>query len=252
MKKVAAFFLVLCGCYANPIVLSSSPTLVIISSPDVGVIQTQEVGQSVVATKSHVMESSIEIRSPTTFGKREGDSTAWTCALTVPPSTAMQRGIYEKNRKGRMVFADCYGPLIASSTEPNGLPSGGCMGETVMIDVCQNTEDMSFFMVYPRSPSGKVEIPLLQDFDHLETHQTILDEESSILAEVRYDGLSGDVLQFTYIKYGADSGPPTHSQSLEYRVSDSSIFEFQSLRLEIIDATESMLTYRVLSGLDVE
>lgn len=252
MKKLAAFYLVLCGCYANPIVLSSSPTLVIISSPDDGVIQSQEVGQSVVAIKSHVMESSIEIRSSTTFGKREGDSTAWTCAMTVPPSTAMQRGIYEKEKKGRTIVADCYGPLTASATEPNGMPSGNCQGITIMIDVCQNTEDMSFFLVFPNSPTGKIETSLLQDFENLETHQTILDEDSSILAEVRYDGRSGDVIQFTYIKYGDDSGPPTHSQSLEHRVSDSSIFEFQGLRLEILDATESMLTYRVLSSLDVE
>ncbi len=244
MKKIGFFFLLLTGCSANPVVPLTSPETITSSLPEVGVIQTQELGGRIASISSYDRELVLEVLYPTTFGKKEDDTTAWTCGLTIAPTSAYQRGTYEKERKGKKISADCFGPLIAGLTEPDGIPSDNCWGQTGFIDVCRNNEDMTFFVVYPYSLMGRVEIPLLQDLDNLEVHEAASDRSTYILADVIYDGLSNESLQFTYNEYAPESSRPVSSLKFSFNALTASTIEIKELRFEIINMTGTALTYR--------
>jgi len=74
--------------------------------------------------------------------------------------------------------------------------------------------------------------------------QTISDEEKLI-----YRGKSGSLLEFSYNKTSNNDSQPDILMTIKHDLNNSKEMRFGDARLEIIDATNESITYRLLSSL---
>jgi hypothetical protein len=66
--------------------------------------------------------------------------------------------------------------------------------------------------------------------------------------EIIYRGRSGSVLSFVYRELRDDQSYPSLSLDFQIDITDSSAFGLRGARVEVIEATNSRLTYRVISS----
>lgn len=247
MRIVLIFAIIFIGgCSANPIVLVDTTKIVAVNFPDAGTIHQAGLGQRVAARGVHRTTLALEVLKPATFDKKEGEASLWTCGLTTAPSTAAQRGVYNKVQKGQQITANCFGPFYASSTDASGVVTSNCRGETAMVDICHNNVDQSYFMVYPPSPTGKVVLPLEQDFDHFRSMEMIVESDANFLSEFIYGGRYEEKVKFVYREFSNNNRRPDFTQEVEYDLSKSLEIRFRDLRIEIIEATNSEIKYKLL------
>ena len=74
----------------------------------------------------------------------------------------------------------------------------------------------------------------------------------SQLKELLYDGKSGTTIRFSYREFAATDGGaiarPAFTQDLTYDLAEDKIIGFQSVRIEVEEATNSHIIYKVLSS----
>ena len=66
--------------------------------------------------------------------------------------------------------------------------------------------------------------------------------------ELIYNGRSGDTLKFLYREFSGDFMRPPFSQEVQYDLNDSNIIGFRGVRIEVINASNTELEYRVQSS----
>lgn len=66
--------------------------------------------------------------------------------------------------------------------------------------------------------------------------------------ELIYNGRSGDSLKFLYREFSGDMLRPPFSQEVQYDLNESQTIGFRGVRIEVIDATNTQLRYRVISS----
>jgi hypothetical protein len=66
--------------------------------------------------------------------------------------------------------------------------------------------------------------------------------------ELIYNGRVGDNLKFLYREFSGDLMRPPFSQDVQYDLNESTTIGFRGARIEIIDATNTRLQYRVISS----
>jgi hypothetical protein len=65
--------------------------------------------------------------------------------------------------------------------------------------------------------------------------------------ELVYNGRAGDVLKFLYREFLSDTARPPFTQEVQYDLKAGNTIGFKSARIEVIDATNTSITYRVLA-----
>lgn len=63
-----------------------------------------------------------------------------------------------------------------------------------------------------------------------------------------YNGKVGDTIKVGYREFSSAAARPPFSTEVEYDLAHSGVIAYKSARIEVLDATETSLTYRVLSG----
>jgi hypothetical protein len=66
--------------------------------------------------------------------------------------------------------------------------------------------------------------------------------------ELIYNGRSGDTLKFLYREFSGDMMRPPFSQDVQYDLTESSTIGFRGARIEVLDATNTQLRYRVMTS----
>lgn len=66
--------------------------------------------------------------------------------------------------------------------------------------------------------------------------------------ELIYNGRSGDTVKFLYREFAGDLARPPFSQDIQYDLKDGMTVGFKGARIQIVDASNTKLTYRVLSS----
>lgn len=246
--RIVLFFVILSigGCYANPIVPMDTSKSVVVDFPDAGTVRQAGLGQRVAAKGAHRAILELEVVETATFGKKEGERSLFICGFTTAPSTATQRGVYEKVQKGQQITANCFGPFLASGTEADGAVTSNCRGETVMVDICHNNADQSYFIVYPNHVSGRPVVPLEQDLDHFRTKEVIVESDANFLSEFIYGGRYEEKVKFVYREFSNSNNRPDFTQEVEYDLSESPEIRYRDLRIEIIEATNLEIKYKLL------
>ena len=73
-------------------------------------------------------------------------------------------------------------------------------------------------------------------------------KQDSFRQELIYNGRSGSTVHFTYRELNDSLMRPAFSQEASYDLSDSNVIGFKGARIEIIEATNTKLKYKVLSS----
>lgn len=66
--------------------------------------------------------------------------------------------------------------------------------------------------------------------------------------ELIYNGRSGETVKFLYREFSGDYARPPFSQDVQYDLKDGNTIGFKGARIEIIEASNTRLSYRVLSS----
>jgi len=65
--------------------------------------------------------------------------------------------------------------------------------------------------------------------------------------ELIYNGRTGDAVRFLYREFANDMARPAFSQDVQYDLREGSTVGFKGARIEVLDATNVNIKYRVLS-----
>jgi len=84
--------------------------------------------------------------------------------------------------------------------------------------------------------------------DNYELTEIEIEDEPGFRQELIYSGRSGDTISFLYREFSQDLIRPDYSQEMQYDLTGGAIVGFKSVRLEIIEATNTEVTYKVLQG----
>ena len=69
---------------------------------------------------------------------------------------------------------------------------------------------------------------------------------SNFKQELIYNGRVGDGLKFIYREFTENLARPSFTQSVQYDLSKSNIIGFKTVEIEIIDATNTDISYKVI------
>lgn len=73
-------------------------------------------------------------------------------------------------------------------------------------------------------------------------------ERPSFMQELIYNGRSGDVLKFLYREYYSDHLRAPFTQEIQYDLNDGNLIGFKGVRIDVVEASNTRIRYRVLSS----
>ena len=75
--------------------------------------------------------------------------------------------------------------------------------------------------------------------------EAIADENGAFRAEIIYSGIAGNTMRAVYREYVNDLARPAFTQELQYDLSQSKSFNYKSVSVDVLNATNSYVEYRV-------
>ncbi|MDC1329462.1 immunoglobulin domain-containing protein [Pseudomonadales bacterium] len=234
--------LILGGCASSPITSLDLTNTEIVDFPNIGIPQTRNLGERLVAKGIRTTGKALQISKSTVFGKKEGEAAIMTCAWSVAPSTQFYKGLWSKNGEP---LADCYGPFPLQVTQADGGTNFNCPGTLVMGDVCQDRDTENFFAAVVT-----IRQDLKQSSRNLSITEKVSTSQTSFIQELLYNGRVGSNLKFIYREFSDDMIRPAFSQEVQYDLSKSDEIGFKSVRMEVLDATNTVLKYKLLSNFE--
>lgn len=225
------------GCASSPITPVSTTTSEIIDYPEIGAVVIANLGEKLVAKGIRTTGPSLTVTRMTVFGKKQTDKTLF-CAFTVHPSSAFEIGVYQTEFR----TAQCFGPFTVHQTNPDGTTGMNCRILTTG-NICRDPSDGSYFVLTPH-----VHAELKEDDSTLEIGTAVIEQEANFVQELIYNGRVDDNLKFIYRELSGNLVRPAFTQEVQYDFDASSIVGFQKLRLEILKADNTNITYRVLTS----
>lgn len=235
---IVVAFLTMTGCSVSPIKPFDQTSKINIDYPSVGERVTKGLGERLVAKGVQTTGEAIEITKTTRFNKAEGETSIVTCALTVQPGSVFKRGLYENESRR----ADCYGPVSSQLTLADGSTSWSCPGETRVGDICLDRLGKYFFSVF------NYQAELRQDLGNIRKVKKVVEHQENFTQEFIYNGRIGDYLKFIYREFSGSIARPAFTQEVQYDVSIQHIVGFKSLRLEVIEASNTEISYRLINN----
>ena len=133
---------------------------------------------------------------------------------------------YEYGKKGFVIQCSEYSKSIGIHISPDGTVGSGWINPPATI-VIQAENKWTKEPLFVKTES--------------------VTEEGSFAAELIYSGLSQDTIRISYREFSGDLARPAFYQELIYDLSESKRITFRSIVLEIIEATNSSLTFKVIA-----
>lgn len=182
--------------------------------PETNNINNSEIGITLVTTEKGHMYKAIKMQKD----------------VTVNPMY-----ISKKIKKGDLFIHDTY---------------------TLKYELYKNPSDLTYGIAIPKS-GGKVILYTKSGLGVKFVNTNATFDYSEILVPVPqkdyfkqefiYNGRVGNALKFTYREFVDDLARPAFTQELQYDLSESNIIGFRGLRIEVINASNTKIEYKVLS-----
>ncbi|WP_298899938.1 hypothetical protein [uncultured Psychroserpens sp.] len=133
---------------------------------------------------------------------------------------------------------------------------------TEKYDLYSNTADLTFGIAIPKNGNDNPLVYLTSfsgtGLSYKNTKKTIEYKKTSVPVKQKnyfkqefiYNGRVGNGLKFIYREYVEDYARPAFTQDLQYDLSESKIIGFRGLRIEVLNATNTEIKYKVLNHFD--
>lgn len=119
--------------------------------------------------------------------------------------------------------------------------------------VCKSKSDNVFYLVGQNVNSycfyGDYRLPIMNSLpsESVSTVQKSFASDTQRKSELIYNGRVGDALRFIYREFYNDMARPSFTQEIQYDLGISTIVGFKSAKLEILEATNTKISYQVIS-----
>lgn len=114
-----------------------------------------------------------------------------------------------------------------------GREASATIGEAFLVDQNGSVEKVKTWVGIIKSPDGwKVEERYSQDF---------------VRKELLYSGKSGATIEVSYREFRGGFAAPAFFQNLKYDLTDSKVIRFQRFSIEVLQADNQTIKYRILS-----
>jgi hypothetical protein len=120
--------------------------------------------------------------------------------------------------------------------------------------VCKSKKDNAFYVVGQNVMGsdcfyGDHRLPIMNALPNalVSTVQKSFASDTQRKSELIYNGRVGDALRFIYREFYNDMARPSFTQEIQYDLGISKIVGFKSARLEILEASNTKISYQVIS-----
>jgi hypothetical protein len=226
MKKKPLFLaLLLASCAPPPSVAPEAPTYIDTSEPKVGETVTAQVGDPVVTMSHGISRAAIQFLADCSFSEKRDMPGTGTVNFLVRGGVVFPRMNTTNGVPGYCGVTEQNTPLIGN----------------VAVNHCVAVSDQSL-VPFPNSQM------IVQSNCRVDRQTLERDAPDSVKKELLYDGRSGTTLRLSYREFVRDMARPAFTQELTYDLRDDRVVGFRGARLEVIDANNTSIRYRVLSG----
>lgn len=221
---VAASAMLLSACVSAQAIM---PTTQIIDAPSLNEVTTAELGETVVEKGRLRTFEGLLLRNQLQWG----DSFILT-KFIVSPGRLRAR---QQDKKFVYYYSDNMTSTDAIlGTSP--YPTGG---------LCRARDGSGPVRGFIRAGRCNMNWNVTPDVEETQIYDL---DSPGFRQELIYNGRSGDTLKFLYREFSGDMMRPPFSQEVQYDLSESSVVGFRGARLEIVNATNTELQYRVISS----
>jgi hypothetical protein len=210
---IAAITLLLAGCASSWSTLP--PRMDRLTSYSLGEPQTVSVGEPIVAVGNINVEPAYRVTDRYVPPRAGGGDAA-----------ALEPGMVL-----RAHATDAAGRVLLHRVDPS---------TTIVLNADGLIESWGFGANHRSfKPSNRPETPIFVP------HELPIGE-GSFKAEIIYSGMDGQTVRATYREFVDDMARAAFFQDLNFNLAESRIVGYRSLRIEILEATNSAITFRVL------
>ena len=218
-----ATLILVSGCATQKTIIA--PSLTIIDMPKLGEERTSELGETLVEKGKVYTYDGVRLENTVSAG--DGFILK---KFTLQPCS-MKANMYDDDRIYYTTDKlEVYDALLGTHMQIGGL----AISKSESKQISFHTNGIAVLTPSPEPILTKVKITDL--------------ERPNFRQELIYNGRSGDTLKFLYREYTSEILRAPFSQDVQYDLKDGKTIGFKGARLEIIDATNIKLKYRVLSS----
>ena len=247
MKKILTCFFVaasLAGCASKPEWIFQEKSLSVVDEiefPEVGILVTGALGETLVAKGFNSFTPALRTKRAITLQERSGFGGR---VYLLSNSELFKKNIFIHTKSSTVL--ECYYGVVYTEDHYNYItpepPREGC----AIVELPEGKLETGFRAV-SRSPN-----PGMGDYTPLDPSGlekfTKLDKLSdTYVQEFIYNGRLGNQVKFIYREFSGDYIRPAFTQEVQYDLSLSSEIGFRELRLHIEEASNTSITYRVIT-----
>jgi len=221
MKKallaLSAVF-ILAGCTTTPS-RRIEPEIIDISDPKIGVETTRTIGETLVSEGSRIEAYGLEMLSPALDG-------------------CVSKGLYRQTESSAEF--DRFDPITSTGAAMKTVNNSECfLAYSKRLKSLQRAVYNDFGMIYYLG-----DIPQA----NYQYKKFTVDNKSSFQKTLIFTGKDKDILRFTYREFADDYARPAFSVDVVYDLSESKIVQYQKLKMEVLNATSTQITYKLISN----
>lgn len=224
LAALAALSLLLAACVSTQ---SITPRTEIVNHPELGVLAQAELGDTIVEKGKVTTFDGLLLQNELTWG--DGFLLK---KFTIPPGRLRAK---QKDAKFTYFYSDkmtVYDAMLG--TAPYG--AGG---------ICVKNSDPAYvrgFFLTGKCANNFKPSPVV-------TPIRVVDVDApNFRQELIYNGRSGDTVKFLYREFSGDYARPPFSQDIQYDLRDGNMIGFKGVRIEVVEATNTKLSYRLNSS----
>jgi hypothetical protein len=225
-KRVVLLGALLSCCAPPPLSVTATPPAYIdIAFPTVGEIAIAQVGEAVITTAHTLSAPAIRFIDPCIISEQDNQPG------TAPIDYRVTGGVIFLRENTTNGVAGYCGHVEQLSPLGRYVPMRHC--------VAANDQTLAAF------PDSET---VVQSNCRVAQQTFEIDATGSIRKELFYGGRSGTMVRLFYREFSGDMARAAFSQELSYDIRDDRVIGFRGARLEVIDASNTSIRYRVLNG----
>ena len=232
--------LVLTGCVSNSsgdwsINFNPTGSEEVVNYPPLGEVTKGELGRTLAGWGVRKVLPAIELLEPWRFTEGNFSTPAYFLNAGVGKLTSRKTNMRTNEKWDCFTFE--YGRTNNWNFDSNPLqkpPKDGPM------DLCRDSKGNFKVWHAVSSSFNAFSIPFDVDYKEIEIEQV---NEGTYVQEFVYNGRVGDAVRFVYREFKDNYARPAFTQEVQYDLSLSDEIGFQNLRLKVIDATNTNITY---------
>jgi hypothetical protein len=213
---LVGIFSAACGTALTP--LSRSPQLV--QDPPIGEVRTAQLGDTLLTTSKLTKYSAIRLTEAV------NQTTGW----LVTAQLKMQGTFVERYK---LKDDTCYAPVEQATIDAQRIDALICI-----------TPSGQARVINANDPEQEYKIAKPPQYERM----TYVDPTAPAFEqELVYNGRAESILKFLYREFVTGTARPAFTQDVQYDLNEGNVIGFKSARLQVIEATNTSITYKVLA-----